>query len=164
VSEITTVHPFQSHIETAECLRQTEIVWQLSIVRRILDTLHVQGDTDKHIDEHHPILEMWRGCELNLLAFGFALLDRKKPDLEHPLIDGIEADLQQHMVWAESGKMDAPWWLAEGDEEAGLLDRPYQALLLRRCYPHYIEKFPLAKTTTALYWPVQGQFWRPFMI
>lgn len=142
MSEITTLRPYAEHTATADCLHERDLRSQLQLVKSLLNTLHQQGHHHSHIEEHHPLLGMWRGYELNLTAYGLALHEARRFKS-----DDTEAWLMQHMVWAESGSMDPPWWLAYPEVHLGC-----KSYLLRSDYGFYSKKFKDVALDEPLFW------------
>lgn len=151
---IQTWLPLPSFAESVAHLKNEHLGVQRLHVLEILEYFHDPEDSQlpygyqNHALDDHPILDMWRGYELQLCEYGLEACEewaRRKNKRIDPFYDKIGL----HMEWANTDEafMHKPNWFGDVDFHIS-----HQAALLRLDKSWYSVYFK-ADTDRSVVWP-----------
>ena len=156
---IQTWLPLPSYKDSIECLSREHLILQRLNILEIMEEFHaipeedsaLPGDYDSHDLDGHPVLDMWKGHEVQLVELGLQTCEHyvKLTGKEDPLYQR----LANHQEWATSEDADfsKPRWLGDVDFHLS-----HQSELLRRDREHYVAYFTEDRDRK-LIWP-QSQY------
>lgn len=152
---INTWLPFPSFQDSTSCLSNEHLELQRLNILEIMEEFHsipeedsqLPGDYDTHDLDGHPVLDMWKGYEIQLTELGLMTCDEWSK--RHNMTDPIYQRILNHQGWAttEDADFSLPNWFGEIDFHLS-----HQAELLRRDHDHYVEHF-LRDGDRKLIWP-----------
>jgi len=134
--------PYPDFAETAAVLDPKRLGNQRSEALVILRVLHIPT----YGWQHHPAVNMWRGYERALMAYGRAICERW---LGQGHADTVIGKLEEYGPLPRQDETEMPPWL--GDER---VHRSHRSQLIRKNPEWYRPRFPDVPDDLPYYWPV----------
>ena|SRR5690349_14454490 len=144
--------PYADFEESARVLLLEDLEKQVVHTIIALDCLHERDSLTVQAWGRHPLMNMWRGYEVQLTLYGQAMLEQLK--LRERASELYAKRLQWHYdtaTFPEGFKMEKPpWWSDE--QQIRWVERSSRSLLIRRDH-RYVSVFPDAQPNLAPYYP-----------
>lgn len=141
---INTWLPLPSYKDSIATLTDDHLGLQRIHVLEIMETFHevevtqlpVTYETHDLVSAEHPILDMWRGYELQLVEYGLVCCEEWTARKGRR--DPVYEKLSRHMGWAttEDASFAKPNWFGEVEFHLS-----HQAALIRADKQHYSKHF-----------------------
>lgn len=144
--------PYADFDETARTLLERDLEQQIMHTVIALDCLHEKDAETVAAWSKHPLMNMWRGYEVQLALYGQAMVTQAQ--IRGMDVDNYSKRLDWHYdtaTFPDDFKMEKPPWFDDPDKMRWV-ERSSRSLLVRRD-SRYLTYWPGTSTNLTPYYP-----------